>query len=585
MRKVQPSRVAKKGKAFTVDTSPTKDVVVSGLTRDATVHACMFDLLDNAIDAAREAIYGMSPSEAKLSLPENYANYGVQLTLSGAGMKIVDNCGGIPIDRLKNMVLRFGQRSTRDMGIGVFGVGLNRALFKLGRVTHLTTDTGVQRAALMLRVDDYLRSPEWELPAEEFASTGPVGTTIEITQAPEDMAQQFADADWVEELRQRLGERYGRFVAKGFAIDVNGVRIVDREVALRSDGPYEGEYKVYRTEEGVSIHLRYGQHLLHRFSKEPDYERATNLKLSPQFGWNVLCNDRTILVADRTDKTGWDTKFHTEFNGFVGYASFVGPDPAMLPWNTTKTDVDLNNHAYRLALKDMRHFAEKWRKLSDERKKPGGLPKPLPQKGPNTGSGPDGRTENRVGPAAVGENKRPKGNSPSKLDVATMIKKKDVNEFRTILPEDVSELHCMDKHLVVVHEAKLLDLAEHTYTGLALMRMLFEFSVVLFLHRHGKIAELKQAAVDQRRAKGMTIAAGEEKNVQPGFDEMLPYLETHPEVWGAKSNHLRHCLRKMSAHQKTMNSALHNPLQLFNAQKAFEIRDEVLPLLRHLIEG
>ena len=250
MRNVQPSRAAKKGKAFKVDTSPTKDVVVSGLTRDATVHACMFDLLDNAIDAAREAIYGSCPPEAKLSLPENYAGYSVQLTLGGAGLKIVDNCGGIPIDRLKNMVLRFGQRSTRDMGIGVFGVGLNRALFKLGRVTHLTTDTGKQRAALMLRVDDYLRSPEWELPAEEFASTGPVGTTIEITQAPEDMAQQFADADWVEQLRQQLGERYGRFVAKGFAIDVNGVQVVDREVALRSDGPYEGEYKVYRTEEG-----------------------------------------------------------------------------------------------------------------------------------------------------------------------------------------------------------------------------------------------------------------------------------------------------------------------------------------------
>ena len=202
----------------------------------------------------------------------------------------------------------------------------------------------------------------------------------------------------------------------------------------------------------------------------------------------MLCNDRTILVADRTDKTGWDTKFHTEFNGFVGYASFVGPDPALLPWNTTKTDVDLNNRAYRLALKDMRHFAEKWRKLSEQRKKPGGLPKPLPPKDPASASRSDGGTESEVSPAPVGGGRRPGGKSLSKLDVATVIKKQDVNGFRTILPEDVSELHCMDKHLVVVHEAKLLDLAEHTYTGLALMRMLFEFSVVLFLHRHGKIA-------------------------------------------------------------------------------------------------
>ena len=75
------------------------------------------------------------------------------------------------------------------------------------------------------------------------------------------------------------------------------------------------------------------------------------------------------------------------------------------------------------------------------------------------------------------------------------------------------------------------------------------------------------------------------KRLVPDFDEMIAFLENHPDVWGAaKENYLRHGLRRIAAHQPTLNSALHNPFQIVGAPKAFEIRDEVLPLLRHLIE-
>ena len=44
-------------KEFPVDTSPTKRVVVDSITRDATDEECIFDLIDNAIDAARNIIF------------------------------------------------------------------------------------------------------------------------------------------------------------------------------------------------------------------------------------------------------------------------------------------------------------------------------------------------------------------------------------------------------------------------------------------------------------------------------------------------------------------------------------------------
>ncbi|MGH6955102.1 MAG: ATP-binding protein, partial [Caulobacteraceae bacterium] len=169
--------MARSSKPFTVDTHPTKRVVVDSLTRDATVKACIFDLIDNSIDAARDRLFEGLVADAPREMPDSFAGFHAHLTLNGTGFKIEDNCGGIPIEALRSMVMRFGRPSAHSMGIGVFGVGLNRALFKLGRISHLRTDTGLQRAELILRADEYIANDDdWGLPAEELSSTGVVGT-------------------------------------------------------------------------------------------------------------------------------------------------------------------------------------------------------------------------------------------------------------------------------------------------------------------------------------------------------------------------------------------------------------------------
>jgi hypothetical protein len=220
------------GERFLVDTHPTKQVVVSSLTRDLSIEACIFDLIDNSIDAARDTIFHRLPQGAHKELPDSFAGFRIKLTLSGTAFKIEDNCGGIAVDRVKTMVLRFGQRSSHEMGIGIFGIGLNRALFKLGRLSHLKTDTGDQRTELSLNTEEYLNSPDWDLTAEEFQSNGKVGTEIEIVQLPADVARQFSDGDWVENLRRDIGRRYGRFIAKELSLSVNRKTIKNEEVRI-----------------------------------------------------------------------------------------------------------------------------------------------------------------------------------------------------------------------------------------------------------------------------------------------------------------------------------------------------------------
>lgn len=559
------------GKLFKVDTRPTKEIIVSGLTRDATVQACIFDLIDNAIDAARDTIFHRLVPDARNEPPDSYNKYEIRLTLNGTEFKIEDNCGGITIDKLKKMVMRFGERSDHPFGIGIFGVGLNRALFKLGKISHLRTDTGKQRAELILNVDDYLKRDSWELPAEEFNTSGKVGTEIEIRQMPDDIAQNFADKGWVNQLRYDIGRRYGHFIAKKLQILVNGKAVKSEDVKIRENPPieYRGEHKFYKTKDGISIHVVFGQHADHRFSNERDYDEERNKTLTQQYGWNVVCNDRTIVFSDQSPKTGWDTKLHTEHYGFVGYVSFVGA-PEKLPWMTTKADVDLNNEAYSLALRDMRSFAEKWRALADKRKKTKAAPRKLPPKKKPKKSAPKNPSS-----------KTPSGTKPTA--------KPDHNEYRTVLPDDINEQLCNDKHLALVHEAKETDLAECTYAGLAVIRMLFEISTIKYLDRHGKYSLLMQFGIDKAEKKlekkEKKLTDEQKKKFVPLFDDMIPFLHNNPELWGAaKATHLKHSLAEMGKHQGKLNSVLHNPFQAIHVTEAFQIRDAVLPLLRHMIE-
>lgn len=114
-------------KKFNVDTSPTKEVVVGSLTRDATIEACIFDLIDNAIDAARDASFEVMGNDDKNVLLESYEGFEIYLKINSGGISISDNSGGMHIKALEHITLRFGAKSSHNMGIGVFGVGLKQS--------------------------------------------------------------------------------------------------------------------------------------------------------------------------------------------------------------------------------------------------------------------------------------------------------------------------------------------------------------------------------------------------------------------------------------------------------------------------
>ncbi|WP_191576306.1 ATP-binding protein [Achromobacter insolitus] len=577
-----------RGKPITVDTRPTKIALVNSLTRDISVEACVFDLIDNAVDAARDSLLVKSEDQTGAALPDSYAGYQIRLNFSGQKFRIADNCGGISVTSMEKTALRFGERSAHHLGIGIFGLGLNRALFKLGKKSTIQTDTGEQRSELVLNTEAYLHSESWDLPAVSLRSTGQVGTIIEIDELQDEIAQTFADNAWVKGYRDQISKRYGRFIRKGLIIEVNEERAVAGEVKIRADGPFIEEYKFYSID-GVSVYFQVGQHADHRFSAEPDYEKSNNAQLTEEYGWTVLCNDRAVIMSDRTWKTGWDTKFHTEFYGFVGVINFVSESPSELPWDTTKSDVDLNNRAYQAALLDMRKFAQKWRQFANQAKSlkkkempllplPGNGPAPVPAPAAGVATSPTGSS---VPPAPAAKKDR----VPAKAGKAASknATKLDHNQFAGIIPKDIDEHHCDDKHLALVHEAKTFNLRDFPYSGMALIRILFEVSAVKFFDRLGKLSDVKQFVTQEREKKKNQVHAPVTMTVS--LEEYLTFMERNPEIWGdVKAGHLQQAVRAMGSRKKLLNSVMHNPYQSINGSVAFAIRDEVLPILRHLIE-
>jgi Histidine kinase-, DNA gyrase B-, and HSP90-like ATPase len=515
------------------------------------------------------------PAEQQKGLPDNYSGYKLKLKFSGSALSIEDNCSGISIKILKKVALRFGERSGQPMGIGAFGVGLNRALFRLGNVSHIITDTGTERAEVTLKKEEYLRrADDWNLPAAQLVTKGIRETKIEIRDLEGETSLRFGRDTWVKTLARQIARRYGRFIEKGFEIWVDNTRLHSEEVKIREDGPYEADSKVFTTTAGVHVHIEYGQHKLHRFplieGRDSDEQ---NRRLTAQYGWTIFCNDRAVILSDQTPKTGWDIgKFHSDFYGFVGNVNFVSQRPELLPWKTTKTDIDLNNPSYQETIGEMRKFTKKWRSEASRRKPPRrGAKEPF-----------------RPLPPKKSKPVRPE-HPKAKVPAAKIVTKEDHNQFREVLPQDIQELHCDDKHLALVHEAKRIDMVDNSYAGLALIRMLFETSTIKYCERHGRLEELRNFVIEGRRkqakARGKELSPQQEKNAVATFDEMLAYFQANPGIWGtAKQPYMRHLVGRMSSHQKLMNSALHHPIQTISKTSAIEIRNEALPLLRHLIE-
>lgn len=158
---------------------PTKEFFVNMITKDIQLDACILDLLDNCLDGANAQLTNRGSETDR-----RYEGYWAEITISEDEFKIADNCGGISVDEAINYAFRFGRRpdapSEADYSIGLYGIGMKRAMFKMGKTIDIESSTAEEAFNVSIDVDMWLARPEWDFDLEREDVYETAGTTIEI---------------------------------------------------------------------------------------------------------------------------------------------------------------------------------------------------------------------------------------------------------------------------------------------------------------------------------------------------------------------------------------------------------------------
>lgn len=143
-----------------INAGPTKAFFVDMLTRDIDLADAILDLLDNCVDGIlRELEKAKAKSKGKRNqAPDRngrpYEGYWAKITATPDKFEIWDNCGGISQKLAEESAFMLGrpdvQRDSKIETVGMYGIGMKRAIFKMGKQCIVTSqpDTGAYKVEI-----------------------------------------------------------------------------------------------------------------------------------------------------------------------------------------------------------------------------------------------------------------------------------------------------------------------------------------------------------------------------------------------------------------------------------------------------
>lgn len=323
------------------------------LTADIELTDAIFDLIDNSIDSARNAITSGAFAKDKYGLPANYAGYSIKIRLGSNSISILDNCTGFNEESLAKNTLYVGERSNHLYGIGHYGLGLKRALLKSGSKFGMVTDNGNTMYRLIFDRNSFSGNHKLQPEATSFASEGKNRTLLTVSDLHRSVKDQINDDLWFNEIANEICVRYSIFIEKGLEISLvkatRNQRITKKATSLIPSLRSSGPIKPFSSEingEDLKTYIEVGVHRDYRFSGERDHSTTENKKLTQSFGIYYICNDRVIVSHSKDTKYGFSASWHSEHNGFLCLVRMIGETPQSLPWNTTKTELRVHSPAF-----------------------------------------------------------------------------------------------------------------------------------------------------------------------------------------------------------------------------------------------
>jgi hypothetical protein len=369
-----------------VDASPVKSFFVHMLTRDIRLEDAILDLLDNCVDGILRSKKGAT------SLRKPYDGFWAEIEFKNDSFAISDNCGGIPW-KLHDYAFRMGPRSDRPGGasgsIGVYGIGMKRAIFKMGERCLISTQNSKDAYDVEIDPDWTNNESEWKIPVTPAKKRQSYdGTTIYISDLHDGVAKRFGEDTqaFQRDLETMVATQYVSIIDKGFRVKVNGVPIKPRPIHLVFDkkaakGRSAIRPYIFKAQsDGVEIFLAVGFTRPIPSQDEVLQEQQETKYSTLDAGWTILCNDRAVVYCDRTELTGWGEagvpRYHTQFIAISGIVEFKSDDPAKLPTTTTKRGVDASSQLYLQIKNKMRDgmaiftsYTNKWKLQPEESRK------------------------------------------------------------------------------------------------------------------------------------------------------------------------------------------------------------------------
>lgn len=358
-----------------ISAEPTKRFFVEMLTRDIELADAILDLLDNCIDGV-----------IRQGKDATYEGFWAHINFNKNEFSIVDNCGGIS-EEIAKVAFRIGRsNSDRDAGlntVGVYGIGMKRAIFKIGRNATVSTKTSGGDEFEVPISSAWMESDVWKLDTvKKETGLHEFGTEIKIDKLVPAVSEQLdvvSNPFFLTSFVEKISTIYAYIISKGFVVSVNGKKIMPKKLHLLvTQGPDAVEpFYASFTHEGVDIKIAIGLYeRFHTDSELEDFEDGTRSKESA--GISIICNDRVVEYANKDYKTGWGERpvpaYHSQFITIAGFAAFSSSNPLDLPLTTTKRGVDLNSKLYNLVkeqikegLKQFTDFTNKWKSRSEER--------------------------------------------------------------------------------------------------------------------------------------------------------------------------------------------------------------------------
>ena len=322
--------------------NPEKRFFIDLITRDISLEDAILDLIDNAIDSLIRT-RAIDPYQ-DLIHPEDASDKTlaeIKIKFTAKQFEIVDNCGGITFERAEKDIFRFGHPDPHEgASLSVFGIGMKRAFFKIGRELEMKSNATNSGFFMKLDVDEWLGKTaiDWKIPIEEESGEQDVnkaGTKIVISKLKDEIVTLTANPTFEYRVVTTISETYPFYLGKYLRIYVNEKEVEGEDLTFAESTNLKPT--IERWEDGnVKATLICG------FLPSDRWHFAKS-------GWYLVCNGRVVVHADRTKLTGWGPtlpQFMPKHRGFLGIVFFKSGLPEELPWNTTKRGIDTESAVF-----------------------------------------------------------------------------------------------------------------------------------------------------------------------------------------------------------------------------------------------